>query len=133
MPAEKEFDFCTLDDEDVNLTGRSIAKYSLQNVEQPVSSWSSMFEQVVKFLHEKDKSVLFELVHAPDEDSSLSAILSGTEDGVRIPLKIDDGIYIEKNTSTAYKISLLRRLFAHYEMNPADLVFYLKDADSADS
>ena len=133
VPAEKEFDFCTLDDEDVNLTGRSIAKYSLQNVEQPVSSWSSMFEQVVKFLHEKDKSVLFELVHAPDEDSSLSAILSGTEDGVRIPLKIDDGIYIEKNTSTAYKISLLRRLFAHYEMNPADLVFYLKDADSADS
>ena len=133
VPATKDFDFCTLDDEDVNLTGRSIAKYSLQNVEQPVSSWSSMFEQVVKFLHEKDKSVLFELVHAPDEDSSLSAILSGTEDGMRVPLKIDDGIYMEKNTSTAYKISLLRRLFAHYEMNPADLVFYLKDADSADS
>ena len=133
VPAEKEFDFCTLDDEDVNLTGRSIAKYSLQNVEQPVSSWSSMFEQVVKFLHEKDKSVLFELVHAPDEDSSLSAILSGTEDGMRVPLKIDDGIYVEKNTSTAYKISLLRRLFAREEMNPADLVFYLKDADSADS
>lgn len=133
VPATKDFDFCTLDDEDIDLTGRSIAKYSLQNVEQPVSSWSSMFEQVVKFLHEKDKSVLFGLVHAPDEDSSLSAILSGTEDGVRVPLKIDDGIYVEKNTSTAYKISLLRRLFAHYEMNPADLVFYLKDADSADS
>ena len=133
VPATKDFDFCTLDDEDIDLTGRSIAKYSLQNVEQPVSSWSSMFEQVVKFLHEKDKSVLFGLVHAPDEDSALSAILSGTEDGMRVPLKIDDGIYMEKNTSTAYKISLLRRLFAHYEMNPADLVFYLKDADGADS
>lgn len=133
VPATKDFDFCTLDDEDIDLTGRSIAKYSLQNVEQPVSSWSSMFEQVVKFLHEKDKSVLFGLVHAPDEDSALSAILSGTEDGMRVPLKIDDGIYVEKNTSTAYKISLLRRLFARYEMNPEDLVFYLKDADSADS
>ena len=133
VPATKDFDFCTLDDEDIDLTGRSIAKYSLQSVEQPVSSWSSMFEQVVKFLHEKDKSVLFGLVHAPDEDSALSAILSGTEDGMRVPLKIDDGIYVEKNTSTAYKISLLRRLFARYEMNPADLVFYLKDANSADS
>ena len=133
VPATKDFDFCTLDDEDIDLTGRSIAKYSLQNVEQPVSSWSSMFEQVVKFLHEKDKSVLFGLVHAPDEDSALSAILSGTEDGMRVPLKIDDVIYVEKNTSTAYKISLLRRLFARYEMNPEDLVFYLKDADSADS
>ena len=105
VPATKDFDFCTLDDEDIDLTGRSIAKYSLQNVEQPVSSWSSMFEQVVKFLHEKDKSVLFGLVHAPDEDSALSAILSGTEDGMRVPLKIDDGIYVEKNTSTAYKIA----------------------------
>lgn len=133
VPTTKDFDFCTLDDEDIDLTGRSIAKYSLQNVEQPVSSWSSMFEQVVKFLHEKDKSVLFGLVHAPDEDSALSAILSGTEDGMRVPLKIDDGIYVEKNTSTAYKISLLRRLFARYEMNPADLVFYLKDANSAES
>lgn len=133
VPATKDFDFCTLDDEDIDLTGRSIAKYSLQNVEQPVSSWSSMFEQVVKFLHEKDKSVLFGLVHAPDEDSALSAILSGTEDGMRVPLKIDDGIYVEKNTSTAYKISLLRRLFARYEMNPEDLVFYLKDVNSAES
>lgn len=133
VPVTKDFDFCTLDDEDIDLTGRSIAKYSLQNVEQPVSSWSSMFEQVVKFLHEKDKSVLFGLVHAPDEDSALSTILSGTEDGMRVPLKIDDGIYVEKNTSTAYKISLLRRLFARYEMNPADLVFYLKDVNSAES
>ena len=57
------------------LREEALRKYSLQNVEQPVSSWSSMFEQVVKFLHEKDKSVLFELVHAPDEDSSLSCHL----------------------------------------------------------
>ena len=37
-PAEKEFDSCTLDDEDVDLTGQEIVKYSLLNVEQPVTS-----------------------------------------------------------------------------------------------
>ena len=65
----KKFDFCALD-EDVNLTEEALRNTACKTVnEKPVSSWSSMFEQVVKFLHEKDKSVLFELVHAPDEGS----------------------------------------------------------------
>lgn len=37
-PTEKEFDSCTLDDENVDLKGRDIVKYSYQNAEQPVSS-----------------------------------------------------------------------------------------------
>ena len=37
-PAEQAFDSCTLDDEDVELTGREIVRYSLMNQEQPVTS-----------------------------------------------------------------------------------------------
>ncbi len=132
-PVSKGFDFCTLDDEDVDLTGRDIVKYSFQNMEQPVSSWSNMFEHVVKFLHERDKSVLFALVNARGEASSLSTVFSVTEQGVRSALKIDEGIYVEKNTSTAYKISILRRLFAQYGLNPMDLVFFLRDEGIAGS
>lgn len=132
-PVSKEFDFCTLDDEDVDLTGRDIVKYSFQNMEQPVSSWSNMFEHVVKFLHERDKSVLFALVNTPGEVLSLSTVFSATEQGLRSALKIDEGIYVEKNTSTAYKISILRRLFAQYGLNPMDLVFFLKDEGIAGS
>ena len=40
-PSEKEYDSCTLDDENIDLTGRDISKYSLQNVEQIVSSWTA--------------------------------------------------------------------------------------------
>ena len=132
-PVSKGFDFCTLDDEDVDLTGRDIVKYSFQNMEQPVSSWSNMFEHVVKFLHERDKSVLFALVNARGEASSLSTVFSVTEQGVRSALKIDEGIYVEKNTSTAYKISILRRLCAQYGLNPMDLVFFLRDEGIAGS
>ena len=64
VPAEKEFDSCTLDDENAELTGRDIAKYSYQNVEQPVTSWADMFEHVVKFLHQKDKSILSGLAYS---------------------------------------------------------------------
>ncbi len=129
-PAEKEFDSCTLDDEDVDLTGQEIVKYSLLNVEQPVTSWTDMFEHVVKFLHQKDKSILSALAYSTSASTDLAGYVSSTESELRSALKIDDHIYMEKNTSTAYKLSILRRLFALYGMDPMELVFYLKDLDS---
>ncbi len=129
-PVEKELDFCTLDDENVNLTGRNIAKYSYQDLEQPVSSWADMFEHVVQFLHQKDRSVLLGLAYSTSSGMDLGNYVSNTEQGLRSALKIDDNIYIEKNTSTALKMSILRRLFILYGADPMDLVFFLKDEES---
>ena len=42
-------------------------------------------------------------------------------------MEIDTHVFVEKNTSTALKISLLRRLFKLYGEKEEDLVFYLKD------
>ncbi len=130
VPAEKEFDSCTLDDENVELTGRDIAKYSYQNVEQPVTSWTDMFEHIVKFLHQKDKSVLSGLAYSTSASTDLANYVSSTEEGLRSALKIDDHIFVERNNSTALKMSILRRLFVLYDADPMDLVFYLKDTES---
>lgn len=130
IPAEKEFDSCTLDDENIDLTGRDIAKYSYLNVEQPVSSWTDMFEHVVKFLHQKDKSVLSGLVYSTSPNTDLASYVSSKAEELRSALKVDDNIYMERNTSTALKLSVLRRLFTLYDADPMDLVFYLKDAES---
>lgn len=127
IPANKMFDSCTLDDENAELTGREIVKYSYQNAEQPVSSWADMFEHVVKFLHQKDKSVLSGLAYNSDVNTNLSNYVRNTADGLRSALKVDDHIFMERNTSTVLKTSILRRLFALYEADPMDLVFYLKD------
>ena len=129
-PAEKEFDSCTLDDENVDLTGRDIVKYSYQNVEQPVSSWADMFEHVVQFLHQKDRSILAGLAYSTSGTMVRSNNVSNAEQGLRSALKIDDNIYVERNTSTALKMSILRRLFALYDADPMDLVFFLKDEES---
>ena len=128
-PSEKEYDSCTLDDENIDLTGRDISKYSLQNVEQIVSSWTDMFEHVVKYLHQKDKSVLAGLAYRTGVNSEIASYVSKSENGLRSALKIDENIYIEKNTSTTIKISILRRLFALYSVDPMDLVFFLKDTE----
>ena len=130
VPSEKEFDSCTLDDENIDLTGRDIVKYSYLNIEQPVSSWVDMFEHVVLFLHQKDRAILTELAYGTGNNSDLTNYVSSDRTSLRSALRIDEGIYIEKNTSTAAKISILRRLFALYKIDPMDLVFYLRDPES---
>lgn len=130
VPAEKEFDSCTLDDENYDLTGRDITKYSYLNTEQPVTSWTDMFEHVVKFLHQKDKSILTSLAFSSKDNTELATYVSSDETGLRSSIKIDDNVYVEKNTSTALKISILRRIFALYEADPMDLVFYLRDSET---
>ena len=52
-PAQQELESCTLDDEDADLTGRVLQRYSYQTVEQPAASWADMFEYMVKYLHQK--------------------------------------------------------------------------------
>lgn len=84
---------------------------------------------MVKYLHQKDKSVLYDL--SRDSTSDLSSYIKPAADGLRMPLQIDDRLYMEKNTSTAAKLHLLRKLFALYQADPDDLVFYLRDSDSS--
>jgi uncharacterized protein with ParB-like and HNH nuclease domain len=129
VPAEKEFDSCALDDEDFDLKGRDIIKYSYQNVETPVSSWIDMFEHVVKYLHAEDKSILLILANSSSNEMEFSSYFSNDPDDLRMPLKIDENVYVEKNTSTALKISILRRLFVLFHADPMDLVFYLRDVN----
>ena len=49
---------------------------------------------------------------------------------MRSALQIDEHLYLEKNTSTAAKLSILRRLFPLYQADAGNLVFFLRDAES---
>ena len=126
-PSRKAYDSCTLDDETFDLTGRGIARYSYLTIEQTVKNWTDMFEDLVKFFYQKDKSVLISLAYKKKEDTVLAVYVRNKKSDLRSALKIDENLYIEQNTSTAVKISILRRIFALYKADPMDLVFYLKD------
>lgn len=127
VPESREFDYCSLDDDDVDLKGKSIVRYSYKNAETPVDSWIDMFEHVVKYLHSEDKSILASIVYNQDDQSGYNRYFKDNADSLNTPLKIDDNIYAEKNTSTMTKISILRHLFKLYNADPQDLVFYLRD------
>lgn len=124
-PSEKQLDSCTLED-DIELKGRTIIRFAYMNIEQPVSTWIDMMEAVLKILHEDDKSVLFKLAYNQDASNELSVYVSNKPHNLRTALKIDENIYVEQNTSTATKISMLRKFFKAYGADTEDLVFYLK-------
>ena len=125
-PTEKQLDSCTLDD-DINLSGRLIARFSYKNTEQPVTSWIDMFERVVKILHAEDQTVLSKLAYADAEVVDLAVYVSTNKAELRGSSEVGEGLYIEKNTSTWMKVSILRRLFKLYNVDPTELVFYLRD------
>ena len=128
-PAEKQLDAYTLDD-DVDLSGREIARFGYKNTEQPVDSWITMMAQVLKILHAEDKSVLARLAHTHNPDDELDAYVSDSPADLRGALEIDQNIYLERNTSTNTKVSVLKKFFRAYGQNPEDLVFFLKDQNA---
>lgn len=125
-PAEKQLDSYTLED-DVDLSGREIVRFGFKNTEQPVDSWITMMAQVIKILHADDKSVLTRLAHSHNSGDELDVYVSDNPANLRGALEIDKDIYLERNTSTNTKLTVLRKFFKEYGQNPEGLVFYLKD------
>ncbi len=128
---ERQMDILALDD-DVEFTGKEIVRFSYKGMEQPVTSWVDMYQQVLKMLHAEDKSVLSGLAYIKDESVELAVHVSNNEADFSKSVQIDDSIYVWTNTSTQYKINSLRRFFTLYAADASDLVFYIKDESEED-
>lgn len=85
-----------------------------------------MFEAVVKSLHDEDETVLSRLAYG-ESDNDVAVYVSNSPDKLRGACEISEGLYIEKNTSTTTKLTILRKLFKLYGVDPADLNFTLRD------
>ena len=123
---QKQYDSFTLED-DVDFTGKMIARFSYKGMEQPVSSWIDMYQQILKILHAEDKSVLSGLAYASADEVDLALHVSSNEKEFSKYIEIDAGIYVWSNTNTQYKITLLRKFFALFNADPEDLIMYMKD------
>jgi len=128
-PEEKQMDTYTLDD-DVNLSGRTIARFGYKNTEQPVATWVEMFQKVLQILYAEDSSVITKLAVSSEDNVAFHFSMNAGE--FTKSLEIGDGIYVWTNTSTQSKLSVLSRVFKLYDADPTDLVFYLRDESETD-
>lgn len=129
-PAEKELESVSLDDDDVDLTGCTLAKFSLKNAEQPAESWTDMYVKVLKMLHSDDASILTRLAYEDDVNVDLSTYFSTNENAYNSNSEIAAGIYVLTGLSTQQKASVLRRVFKLYGVDASELVFFLKDQET---
>ena len=123
-PEKKQMDSYTLEDE-AELTGRQIVRFTFKHTEQPVTSWVEMFQKVIQILYTEDKAIITKLAVSEADNIALHFVTN--PDASAKYLEIGDGIYVWTNTSTQSKLSVLNRLFKLYDEDPADLVFYLRD------
>lgn len=127
-PAEKQMDSYTLDD-DVELRGRLIARFSYKNTEQPVASWVEMYQKMLQILYAEDKTIITKLALSSEDNTALH--FSMNEADFTKSVEVGDGIYVWTNTNTQSKLSVLNRIFNLYGADPTDLVFYLRDENEA--
>lgn len=126
-PQEKQLDSYTLDDEASFLSGRQIAKFVYKGTEQPVVSWVEMYTKVLRALYLEDKTIITKIALSTDDE--LSIHFSTNKRIFKKCDEIGDNVYVQTNTNTQSKLSVLNRLYKLYGMNPTDLVFYLRDSN----
>lgn len=130
-PQEKQLDSYTLDDEASFLSGRQIAKFVYKGIEQPVVSWIEMYTKVLRALYLEDKTIITKIALSTDDD--LSIHFSTNKRIFKKCDEIGDNVYVQTNTNTQSKLSVLNRLYKLYGMDPTDLVFYLRDSNDKEA
>ena len=126
-PVKKEDDYITLDD-DVEMKGKDISKYSFRGVEQPVGSWADMYQQVLISLHSDNKAILRKLAYSSSQESP-STHFATTPEVLGNNRKIDDDVYVWTGNNTEVKVNMLRQVFPLFGENESDLVFFIRHGD----
>lgn len=129
-PAQKAAETLTPDDEPTDFTGKNIVAYCYRGKEYAVSTWAAMFENVVKMLHDADRSVLATLADS-DEHALPGCYVSSDATTLRRAMAVGDGLYVEKNTSTEVKIAFLKKLLPLYDASTVDLTFRLRESNGS--
>lgn len=124
-PEKRQLDSASLED-DADLTGRKIARFTFKNTEQPVVSWVEMYQKVLQILYAEDRSILTRLALS-DGNEYMALSFTMHPDPPAKWTEIAAGVYVWTSNNTQSKLSVLRRVFKLYEEDPSDLVFYLRD------
>lgn len=130
QPQQKQLDSVTLE-EDATLTGKLISKFSFRGAEHPVNSWVDMYQQVLMMLHAEDKSVLTKLAVSNDSNMEMASHFATAEDVFSSCRPVDHNIFVWTGTDTQYKLNVLKKLFPLFDVDPSELVMFLREEGEA--
>ncbi len=119
-PVEKEFDVVSLDDDDVEFTGRKIAGYRYMGNRHDAESWKDMLINVCKILYAEKP---YEMLYLATKNFNLH------EKGSSYTSEVANGCHVWSSNNTKYKIITLRYIFEELNISPSELEIELYQAD----
>ncbi len=122
---EKDKDLVSLDDEDVEFTGRTLLSYQYNGEKHDVSSWKEMMINVCKTLYkEKPNEMLYRTKQ--DNNYLFNKKIHGTTE-------IGKNCYVWTDSSTKSKIIVLRKIFEWLDISPSELELALVPLDATEA
>lgn len=114
--------------DDDAFTRRSVVAFEFQESRKTVKSWKEAMVSVLQLLLEDRREELFAYAETSN-DFRVFADPQGIRDNESL---VTPGLAVVSSTSTQAKMTLLRRLFDHLELDTDDLVFTLRGEAQAD-
>lgn len=114
---------------DTSFRNRSVTGYEFGDASGTVRTWADLVPKLMEQLLQQHRT---ELLAYADKSTSMT-IHPDRHSGSRGLRVVDPSLGVWVNTSTADKISLLRRVFSVLNLDPEDLVFTLRPVKDAEA
>ncbi len=124
VPLEKELEIVSLDDDDIELTGRKIAGFRLHGERHPDIVWKNLLVDVCKLLY-KEKPT--EMLYLATKELNLHAHSNENFSYVA------DNCYIWSSNSTRTKRAILLYIFKEIGISPSELEIELVPESDSDA
>lgn len=117
IPLEAETEVVSFNDDELELTGRTIVAFSYKGLRHPVVTWKNMLVQLCKLIYSEMPIQMNSLaknnfwLHVQEEGTDYS--------------RVADGCYVYSSCSTRTKCSIITYIFEQLEINPSNLEFEL--------
>ncbi|MGC4960934.1 DUF262 domain-containing protein [Gordonia sp. DT101] len=114
--------------DDESFTNRTIVSFEYGDTRRTVASWKVAYVEVIRLLVDEHRDEVF--AYAADSND-----LTTVDDSYEIPIwesLVIPGLTLTTANSTRSKLAVLRKLFNHLDIDTDDLVFTLRNTETAD-
>ncbi len=112
--------------DEVDVTGRTPCQIEICGGTIPVDSWRSFLKNICMQMYEYDAQIFRSLIRHKDFKGRSKRIINDTDDNMRVPKKIAEGIYLEMNLSANEALNYAKLVIDKYEGMENECSYKLK-------
>ena len=112
--------------DEVDVTGRTPCQIEICGGTIPVDSWRSFLKNICMQMYEYDAQIFRSLIRHKDFKGRSKRIINDTDDNMRVPKKIAEGIYLEMSLSANEALNYAKLVIDKYEGMENECTYKLK-------